>query len=79
MKAGHLIKEHKTPFPIIVHVYKGEIDFGVDGTTVVLKEGDAITLAGAVPHDLKARQDSMVRLTLSKADRVERVEQVVKS
>jgi quercetin dioxygenase-like cupin family protein len=76
MKEGHVIKEHKAPLPIIVHVYKGEVDFGVDGTTVVLKEGDAITLAGAVPHDLKARRDSMIRLTLAKADQVERIEKV---
>lgn len=79
MKEGHFIKEHKAPLPIIVHVYKGEIDFGVDGTTVVLREGDAITLAGAVPHDLKARQDCMIRLTLAKADQAERVEKVVDS
>lgn len=79
MQEGHMIKEHKTPFPIIVHVYKGEIDFGVNGTTVLLKEGDAISLPGTVPHDLKARQDSMIRLTLAKADQAERVEKVVVS
>lgn len=72
-----MIKEHKTPFPIIVHVYQGGIDFGVEGDTVILHEGDAIALPGAVPHDLRARVDSMIRLTLSKADRVERVEAVV--
>lgn len=77
MQEGHVIKEHKTPFPIIVHVYKGEIDFGIDGTTVVLAEGDAVTLKGGVPHDLKARRDCMIRLTLSKADQEERVEKVV--
>lgn len=76
LKAGHAIKEHQTPFPIIVHVYSGEIDFGVDGTTVVLHQGDAITLPGAVPHDLKARRDSMIRLTLAKADQAERVEKL---
>ncbi|NJC26982.1 cupin domain-containing protein [Neolewinella antarctica] len=79
MKKGHVIKEHKSPLPIIVHVYQGEVNFGVDGTIVVLKEGDAITLAGGVPHDLEARKDCMLRLTLAKADRVERVEKVIAS
>jgi len=79
MKEGHLIKEHKTPFPIIVHLLSGEIDFGVEGKSIHLSAGDAITLAGGVPHDLTARQDSTLRLTLSKQDRVERVEDVVKN
>jgi len=77
MKKDHVIKEHKTPFPIIVHLLSGEIDFGVEGNSVRLGAGDAITLAGGVPHDLTALQDSTLRLTLSKQDRVERVEKVV--
>lgn len=79
MKKDHLIKEHKTPFPIVVHLLSGEIDFGIEGEAVRLRAGDAITLPGSVPHDLKAVQDSTVRLTLSKHDKLERVEEVVKN
>ncbi len=78
MKKDHLIKEHKSPFPIIVHLLSGEIDFGVDGETVRLRAGNIITLPGGVPHDLTARQDSTLRLTLAKQDRAARVEAVVK-
>ena len=77
LKQGQIMKEHKAPFPIIVHVLEGEIDFGVQGEIQLLKKGDIITLAGNIPHDLKALKDSIVRLTLSKLDTFERVEKVV--
>lgn len=77
LKQGQFMKEHKAPFPIIVHVLDGEIDFGVQESIHVLKKGDIVTLAGNIPHDLTALRDSIVRLTLSKLDKAERVEKVV--
>lgn len=77
IKEGQLMKEHKAPFPIIVHIVQGTIDFGVEGAHHTLKQGDIITLAANVPHDLLAKSDSIVRLTLSKQDAAERVEKVV--
>lgn len=77
LKNGQLMKEHKAPFPIIVHIVAGEIDFGVEGAIHTLKQGDIITLAANVPHDLLAKSDSIVRLTLSKQDAAERVEKVI--
>jgi quercetin dioxygenase-like cupin family protein len=79
MKRDHLIKEHQTPFPIVVHLLEGEIDFGVEGRGVRLEAGDAVTLAGGVPHDLKALTDSRLRLTISKHDSAERVKKVIKN
>lgn len=77
LKQGQVMKEHKAPFPIIVHVLEGEIDFGIEGKVQVLPKGAIITLAGHVPHDLTAKQNSIVRLTLSKLDSPERVTNVV--
>ncbi|MGW8124078.1 cupin domain-containing protein [Roseivirga echinicomitans] len=77
LKEGQMMKEHKAPFPIIVHLLDGQIDFGVVGVTHPLKTGDVITLDANVPHDLMALKDSIVRLTISKLDRSERVEKVV--
>jgi quercetin dioxygenase-like cupin family protein len=77
-KKGHVMKEHKTPFPIVVEVFEGAIDFGVNGTVHNLKRGDLITLEGGVPHDLKALETSTVRLSLNKADSAKRVENVAK-
>ena len=77
LKRGQVMKEHKAPFPIIVHVLEGEIAFGVDGESNLLKKGTIVTLQGNVPHDLTAREDSVIRLTLSKLDNASRVEKVV--
>lgn len=79
LKQGQSMKEHKTPYAIVVHLLDGEIDFGVNGFTKHLKSGDIIALDGNVPHDLFAREDSIVRLTLSKYDKAERVEEVAKT
>ena len=77
LKEGQAMKEHKAPFTIIVHVIEGEIDFGVEGETHRLIKGNIITLTANTPHDLLAKKDSIVRLTLSKLDKSERVESVI--
>ncbi|MDC8001826.1 cupin [Aequorivita todarodis] len=73
---GQVMKEHKTPFPIVVEIFEGAIDFGVNGTICHLKKGDLVALEGGVPHDLKALETSTVRLSLNKADSTKRVEDV---
>lgn len=78
LKEGQLMKEHKAPFPIIVHLLEGAINFGMSGDVHALVAGDILTLDAHVPHDLNATQDSVVRLTLSKQDKVARVEEVTK-
>lgn len=76
-KEGQVMKEHKTPFPIVVEIFEGAIDFGVNGEIHNLKKGDLIALEGGVPHDLLAIKISTVRLSLNKADSTKRVEGVV--
>ena len=77
MKKAQIMKEHQTPFPIVVYVAEGAIDFGVQQEVHHLKKGDLVTLEGSVPHDLKAVEDSVVRLTLHIGDKTERVKAVV--
>lgn len=77
LKEGQIMKEHKAPFPIIVHVLEGVINFGIQGKEHLLMNGDIINLDANVPHDLSAQKDSIVRLTLSKLDKPERVENVI--
>ncbi len=78
-KKGQHMKEHKTPFPIIVQVFKGVIEFGVNNAKQHLVAGSMIALDGNVPHDLTAIEDSIVRLSLSLKDSVARVQQVANS
>ncbi len=78
-KEGQVMKEHKTPFPIVVEIFEGVIDFGVNGTIHNLKKGALVALEGGIPHDLKALETSTVRLSLNKADSAKRVEDVAKN
>lgn len=77
-KKGQVLKEHQTPFPIVVEVFEGAIDFGVNGEIQALKKGDLISLEGNVPHDLRAKEISTVRLSLNKSDSAKRIENVAK-
>ncbi len=78
MKKGQQMKEHQTPFPITVELFEGKVNFGVEGETYEVNKGDLLALKGGVAHDLVAVEDSIIRLSLSKLDKVERVENVSK-
>lgn len=78
LKENQIMKEHKTPFPIVVEVFDGNIDFGVNGEIHTLNKGDILTLESNIPHDLKANEDSVIRLTLSRQDTINRVKGVLK-
>ena len=75
-KAGQTMKKHQTAFPITVEMVDGALDFGVNDKLYNLVKGDLVALQGSVPHDLSAKTDCIVRLTLSKQDTVDRVKKV---
>ena len=79
MSVGQVMKEHKTPFPILIHLLEGNIDLGVQGKIISMKVGDIIALEGDIPHDLTAKENTIIRLTLSKNDKVERLKEVLES
>ena len=79
MSVGQVMKEHKTPYPILIHLLDGNIDLGVQGKIISMKVGDIIALEGDIPHDLTAKENAIIRLTLSKHDKVERLKEVLES
>jgi quercetin dioxygenase-like cupin family protein len=74
---GQVMKEHKTKFPITVMTLKGSIEFCVGEKTYLLNEGDIIALEGNVIHELKAKDDSIVWLSLHKGDSIDRVKSLL--
>ena len=75
---NQIMKDHKTKFPITVEIVEGSIDFGVKEEVFSLVKGDIVALDGDVMHNLKANENSVVRLSLSKNDTTNRVEGVLK-
>jgi len=78
MQKDTAMKEHQTSYPIVVEIVEGNIDFGVKQQVNHLTKGDLVALDGNVPHDLKANENSIIRLTLTKNDSATRVENVTK-
>lgn len=79
MKRGTVMKEHKTKFPIVVEIVDGNIDFGCYQKVQELEKGSLIALDGNISHDLKANEDSVIRLTLTKYDNSQRVLNLIKT
>ncbi|MBE6430010.1 MULTISPECIES: cupin [Campylobacter] len=79
MSKDAIMKEHRAPNAIIVQVLRGQIEFEMSGNIIVMNEFDMITLPSLVPHSLKALEDSIIRLSLSKLDSHTRVFKVANS
>lgn len=73
-----VMKEHKAPFAIHVQVLSGKIWFEVKNEKFELNDLDMISLEANVSHSLGGLEDSIVRLSLSKLDSIQRVNAVLK-
>ncbi|MFD0835850.1 cupin [Mariniflexile aquimaris] len=76
MKKGQTMKEHQAPYPIVIEIFEGSINFGVNNEKKLLNKGDLIALNANILHDLTCLSDCIIRLSLSIYDSVERVKNV---
>ncbi len=77
MKKGQEMKEHTAPYPIMVELFEGAIDFGVNGKKTLLQKGDLVALAENVPHDLTCVEDCIIRLSISVHDKPNRIKGLI--
>jgi quercetin dioxygenase-like cupin family protein len=72
MKADAFLHEHKTSGRISVQVLSGHIQMHVQDKVFDLPAGHLLALDRAVPHDVKALEDSAFLLTLAWPEEGER-------
>jgi quercetin dioxygenase-like cupin family protein len=72
MKADAFLHEHKTSGRISVQVLSGHIQMHVQDKVFDLRAGHLLALDRAVPHDVKALEDSAFLLTLAWPEEGER-------
>ncbi len=73
MQKGNVMKEHTAPGAIVIMVLSGNVDIGSKEGDTRLGAGEAVYFAANVPHSLVAIEDSVIRLSLSKNDSIQRV------
>ena len=73
MAKGNIMKEHTAQGAITVMVLAGNITMASGNDTLTLESGEMVYFDANVPHSLEAKEDSVIRLTLSKNDSVKRV------
>ena len=65
LKAGEQVPEHQTRGAITVHCLKGEATFVSGAERAELSSGVLISVAPEMPHNVVARQDTLLLVTIS--------------
>jgi quercetin dioxygenase-like cupin family protein len=65
MDKGAVLKEHHADGTIPVQILKGSIDFRVHGESHGLQANSVLTLGASIKHELEAREDSAMLLTIA--------------
>lgn len=74
---GAVMADHKSPFPIVIHLQEGSISLNTAEVAYNMTKGDLIGLEGGILHNLIAEENSIIRLSIHKQDQVERVQNVI--
>lgn len=78
MAKGNVMKEHTAPGAITIMILQGEVAISSNDNSIVLHNGDMVYFDAKVPHSLEAKEQSIVRLVLSKNDTIQRVQNILK-
>lgn len=62
--AGHLLKEHKAPFPLLRQALDGELLVRAADREIRLVPGAILRMDAALPHEVEAVGESRLMLTL---------------
>ncbi len=62
--AGHLLKEHSAPFPLLMQALDGELLVRAGGRETRLVPGGLLRLDPSLRHEVEAVADSRLMLTL---------------
>jgi quercetin dioxygenase-like cupin family protein len=68
MEAGDMLREHSAPGVVAVQVLRGRTAIACEGKTVDVGEGELILFQTGVRHDLRAKEQSVVLLTVTGGD-----------
>jgi quercetin dioxygenase-like cupin family protein len=77
MAKGNIMKEHKAPGAISIMLLRGKLLLGSQGDETVMEEGEMVSFEPKVPHSLEAMDECVIRLTLSKEDKIQRIHGVI--
>jgi len=78
MAKGNIMKEHKAPGAISIMLLKGKLLLGSKGDEISMEEGEMVSFEPKVAHSLEAMEECIIRLTLSKEDKIQRIHGVIK-
>ncbi len=62
--AGHVLREHAAPFPLLFQVLDGELLVRAAGQEVTLHPGGLLRMDGGLRHEVEALAPSRLMLTL---------------
>lgn len=62
--AGHVLKEHRAPFPLIMQTLDGELLVRAADRETRLVPGAILRMDAALPHEVEAVSESRLMLTL---------------
>jgi len=65
VRAGSTIKEHQVSHQVSIHTVSGHVVVHAQGTPVELPAGHVVVLARGIAHDVAAKDDSVVLITIS--------------